>query len=97
VTLALYSRVALAFSQRGSCPCALRAVNQIPTLKWAENRDDIFLTVDVSGVKDAKIEITKDKVTFKGVAAGKEYSFDMELAKEVDEKVCLPHFRSCAR
>lgn len=68
------------------CLCVHRA--QVPPLKWAENKDDIFLTVDVSGAKDAKVAITKDKVTFTGSAGGKSYAFDMDLSKEVDEKVC---------
>eukprot|EP00619_Florenciella_sp_RCC1007_P010665 CAMPEP_0205922912 /NCGR_PEP_ID=MMETSP1325-20131115/15267_1 /ASSEMBLY_ACC=CAM_ASM_000708 /TAXON_ID=236786 /ORGANISM="Florenciella sp., Strain RCC1007" /LENGTH=219 /DNA_ID=CAMNT_0053291019 /DNA_START=27 /DNA_END=686 /DNA_ORIENTATION=- len=52
-------------------------------VKWAQRADSIYLTIDLRDVKDEKIELTKDKLSFKGTASDKEYTAELEFLKPV--------------
>eukprot|EP00287_Rhodomonas_sp_CCMP768_P031152 CAMPEP_0202834788 /NCGR_PEP_ID=MMETSP1389-20130828/33781_1 /ASSEMBLY_ACC=CAM_ASM_000865 /TAXON_ID=302021 /ORGANISM="Rhodomonas sp., Strain CCMP768" /LENGTH=135 /DNA_ID=CAMNT_0049510083 /DNA_START=120 /DNA_END=525 /DNA_ORIENTATION=+ len=50
----------------------------------AQRTDSIYLTIELSDVKDEKIELTKDRFVFKGKSGDKEYELDAKLFKPVN-------------
>jgi len=57
----------------------------VPEFKWAENKDKIFLTLEVQDVKDVKVDMKEDRVTFSGKGSGdKEYAVDLKLKKKIN-------------
>ena len=54
------------------------AVN-IPTCKWAQRKECVFVTVDIADAKDEEIVIADDKLTFKAMSNGKPYECEMTL------------------
>ena len=59
----------------------------IPDFKWAENNDNIFLTVEVSDAKDLKVDIKDDQIVFAANSQGKDYALDLKLKKKIDAAV----------
>jgi len=57
-----------------------------PTVSWAQRPDMIFVTIQTPDVKDMKLEIEEDKVTFAGESEGKKYEFEFEWQKPVDKE-----------
>ena len=58
-----------------------------PTIKWAERKDRLFVTIILNDVKSPKIEITSENhLTFSGESNNKQYSLDIELFGEVDRE-----------
>lgn len=55
-----------------------------PNIKWAERKDKLFVTIQLTEVKDTKIDITDDnRLIFSGVSDGKTFKLDLELYGEV--------------
>ena len=44
--------------------CAARRRN--PQVKWAQRMDRLFVTICVADIKDESVELTADKIVFKG-------------------------------
>eukprot|EP00906_Rhabdomonas_costata_P022812 RCo032863 len=65
---------------------------KIPPCKWAQNKDRIFLTIDVSDAKDATVSFEEKKVVFRGsgkVASGAaEFDTTINLNKEITPADC---------
>ena len=57
---------------------SLATVN-IPTCKWAQRKECVFVTVDIADAKDEEIVIADDKLTFKAMSNGKPYECEMTL------------------
>lgn len=58
-----------------------------PSLKWAERKDKLYITIELNDVKDPVIELTEDnRLKFTGVSGGKTYSFDYELYADVNKE-----------
>lgn len=56
----------------------------VPNIKWAERKDKLFVTIELTEVKDPKIDIIDEKIlTFTGVADNKTYELKLELFDEV--------------
>merc|ERR550514_887385 len=58
-----------------------------PAVKWAQREDKLFLTIELTDVKDEAITLTPEgKFTFagKGGPTGQEYGFELELYGEID-------------
>merc|ERR1711860_20033 len=58
----------------------------VPTVKWAQRANEVYLTIECDDIKHPKFELTKDELNF-SCAAGvddKEYAFKLEFFKEVD-------------
>ena len=55
-----------------------------PTVKWAQRKDRLFLTVDVPDIADEVVALTADKVVITGKSGGKDYAVEIEFAGEVD-------------
>ena len=68
-------------------PCVSSSAPLIPDFKWAENNDNIFLTVEVSDAKDLKVEIKDDQIVFAANSQGKDYALDLKLKKKIDAAV----------
>ena len=65
---------------------------RIPPCKWAQNKDRVFLTIDVSDSKDASLSFEEKKVVVKcsgKVASGPvEFAATIELLKEIVAAEC---------
>lgn len=58
-----------------------------PTIKWAERKDKLYVTIELTDVKDPKIDITDDNVLkFNGTSDGKAYSLELPLFGEVNKE-----------
>ena len=57
---------------------------QFPTLKWAQRKDKLYLTINVVHSKKPTIEIKGKKTKYEGTDGTKNYSFDIELYDEID-------------
>ena len=60
------------------------STNQFPTLKWAQRKDKLYLTINVIHSKTPTIEIKGKKMKYEGTDGTKNYSFDIELYDEID-------------
>ena len=60
------------------------STNQFPTLKWAQRKDKLYLTINVIHSKKPTIEIKGKKMKYEGTDGTKNYSFDIELYDEID-------------
>jgi len=47
------------------------ATTNIPTCKWAQRKECVYVTVDIPDAKDETITVANDKLTFKAVSGGK--------------------------
>lgn len=57
----------------------------LPTLKWAQRADKLFITIDVQDCKSPQIELTNDdsgehgRLAFRGEGAGASHSHEKDL------------------
>jgi prostaglandin-E synthase len=51
----------------------------IAPVKWAQRKDSLYVTITLNDVKDHKINLTNDKLTFEGNSNGKDYSLNAEF------------------
>ncbi|EER19966.1 hsp90 co-chaperone, putative [Perkinsus marinus ATCC 50983] len=61
-----------------SAPTTLR-----PNLKWAQRDEHIWLTVDLSGVEDMKVDLQPTTLKFSGASHGDKYAFDITFYAEI--------------
>lgn len=60
---------------------------KIPTIKWAQRKDKIFLTIDAVEIKNPEIDIIDGKILkFAGNDKDTKYAFEIELFEEVDKE-----------
>ena len=59
---------------------------QFPTLKWAQRKDKLYITINVVHSKTPKIEINGKKMKYEGTDGTKNYSFELELYDEIDKE-----------
>jgi len=57
-----------------------------PNVKYAQRNDSIYVTIELADVSNEKIELTEEKLSFKGTSSGREYAMDVKLFKKVDPK-----------
>lgn len=61
--------------------------NTIPSIKWAQRKDKLFITIDVVGVKSPLIDIIDKKILkFSGTDETHNYSFELEFYDEVSKE-----------
>jgi len=53
---------------------------------WAQRKDQIFVGIDVQDVKNEKITLESNKLTFSGTSKDKHYTASLELFGEIDPK-----------
>ena len=59
----------------------------IPSIKWAQRKDKVFITIDVVEVKNPMIDIVDGRVLkFQGSDKSHTYAFEVELYDEVDKE-----------
>jgi hypothetical protein len=56
----------------------------VPPFKWAENADKLFLTIEVQGCQNAKVDLSDDAVKFSGSQGDKNFELDFKLFKKVN-------------
>ncbi|UKK02025.2 hypothetical protein MACK_001379 [Theileria orientalis] len=54
-----------------------------PTLLWAQTKDDLFLTVELTKPSDLKVDLTDDSFKFYAKKDGNVYEFDFKFFKPV--------------
>merc|ERR1711977_231055 len=54
-----------------------------PVVKWAQRKDILMVSIELSEVTDEKIDITEDQMTFTGKSGGKDYATTIEFNKKV--------------
>jgi prostaglandin-E synthase len=64
---------------------------RFPPVRWAQRKDSLFITIDLQGVKNPELTVTKDAIKFKGEAqshgTGPEthvYALDLNLYDEIN-------------
>ena len=57
---------------------------QFPTLKWAQRKDKLYITINVVHSKKPTIEIKGKKMKYEGTDGTKNYTFEIELYDEID-------------
>jgi len=55
-----------------------------PEILWAQNRDKIFITLNVSNISEQNIEMTADLVHFQGKNEDKNYNVEINLLKTIE-------------
>lgn len=60
-----------------------------PNVLYAQNKDQIFLTIDLQDVKEPKVETTATSVTFNAQKDAQKYHFEIELFDNVKPEVIL--------
>ena len=65
---------------------------RLAPLKWAQNGDKVYLTVDLRDISDEKITWkAPDHLIFSGISDGKKYGFKLRFFAELDTKVTQSH------
>jgi hypothetical protein len=65
----------------------------LPTVKWAQLRDKVYLTIDVQDCKGPKVDLTNDdkvehgRLVFRGEGAGASHAHEKD-AYELDLTLC---------
>eukprot|EP00567_Pseudictyota_dubia_P000186 CAMPEP_0197464924 /NCGR_PEP_ID=MMETSP1175-20131217/64275_1 /TAXON_ID=1003142 /ORGANISM="Triceratium dubium, Strain CCMP147" /LENGTH=266 /DNA_ID=CAMNT_0043000927 /DNA_START=190 /DNA_END=989 /DNA_ORIENTATION=+ len=55
-------------------------------IKWAQRSDSLYVTIALPDVKDETINLSDEKLVFKGKSQDKDYQVDIEFFKSVDAK-----------
>ena len=55
-----------------------------PEILWAQNRDKIFITLNVSNISEQNIEMNADLVHFQGKNEDKNYNVEINLLKTIE-------------
>jgi len=58
----------------------------IPNFKWAQDKDNLYISIELGDVENGKVDIKSNGVSFRGTSNKKEYGVDLELHADVDEK-----------
>ncbi|KAF0971619.1 hypothetical protein FDP41_009842 [Naegleria fowleri] len=66
----------------------------IPIVKWAQRRDKVLLTVELSNATELSIHMTdRDAISFRGKSSGRWYSFDLKLFDDIGKLTFEPGIR----
>jgi hypothetical protein len=57
-----------------------------PEVLWAQRKNEIYVTINLTDAKDPELNVTKEKITFKGLGGPdkKLYGFELDLLKEIN-------------
>ena len=50
-----------------------------PVIRWAQRKDKIYITLELRDLTDEKVDLTEEKISFKGTSDGIIYEFSYEL------------------
>ncbi|KAG2375036.1 hypothetical protein C9374_010040 [Naegleria lovaniensis] len=66
----------------------------VPIVKWAQRRDKILLTVELSNASELSIHLTdRDRISFRGQSSGRWYAFDLVLLDDIGKLNFEPGIR----
>lgn len=57
-----------------------------PNILWAQDRTNLFLTLEILNLESQECTVVENKVIFKGKSLEKEYNFEIELYSNVDKE-----------
>lgn len=55
-----------------------------PTILWAQDRDTVFVTIQVEEIKEHDIKINNNKITFKGKNNTNQYNLEINLFTDIN-------------
>ncbi|CAG8775730.1 39026_t:CDS:2 [Gigaspora margarita] len=57
-----------------------------PEVLWAQRQNELFVTINLVDIKDPKINVTKEKLSFEGIGGTEQklYQFEINLYKEIN-------------
>lgn len=58
-------------------------IHSIPTFRWAENKDEIWVTIQINDAKDVSVTFEDEKFIFDG-KADKDYHLELPLFKKIN-------------
>jgi len=64
----------------------MSAKKQVPVFRWAEDKNQIYLTIELVGVTDAKVTIASDKLSFEGTSNKTAYELILTFKGAVETK-----------
>lgn len=64
-----------------------KAHHLAPTVKWAQRKDKVYMTVEIRDIKNEKIDLQPATLSFVGESDEKLYEFKIEFFEEVDVEV----------
>ena len=62
------------------------STTQFPSLKWAQRKDKLYITIHVVHSQKPTIDIKCKKMKYSGTDGTKNYSFEIELFDEIDKE-----------
>jgi cytosolic prostaglandin-E synthase len=60
-----------------------------PQVLWAQREDIVYLTIDLSDVRDELVNLTKDSLVFDAIAGseGQKYTVQLDFHKSINPSV----------
>ncbi|KXN70640.1 HSP20-like chaperone [Conidiobolus coronatus NRRL 28638] len=58
-----------------------------PSVLWAQRTNEIYLTIELSDIKDEKFDLTATSLKFSGTSEEKPYEFEIEFFNEIDPEL----------
>ncbi|CAG8453100.1 794_t:CDS:2 [Diversispora eburnea] len=57
-----------------------------PEVLWAQRANELYVTINLVDIKDPKINVTTNKISFEGIGGTEQklYGFELELNKEIN-------------
>lgn len=59
----------------------------MPNIKWAQRKDAVILTVEIRDIKNEKVTLTENSLTFDAESDEKHYHFNLEFYAEINKDV----------
>lgn len=71
----------------------------LPQVKWAQRKDAIYLTVEVSSAKNVVVDLKEDgNLSFSATdEKSQKYEFSFKLLKEINKEVSKNQFNSLGK
>jgi CS domain len=75
-------------SFRFLAPADISIMPLLPTVLWAQRKDKAFVTIDVQDVKEQKIDLKDNVLTFSGKAGTdqQDYELSLEFHSDIDQE-----------
>lgn len=58
-----------------------------PTIKWAQRKDKVYMTVEIRDIKNEKIDLQPANLSFVGESDEKHYEFKIDFFEDIDVEV----------
>ena len=64
------------------------SVNTNPSIIWAQDKNYIFLTIEIENIREQNIEYYNDKIIFQGSSINNNYNVIIDLLNEIETDKC---------